>query len=330
MDIYIKSFNRAYLLHRTIASIYHYLNGFNGRIVVLDDGTPQRYLDKITELFPNIEIVKSPYYEQKSNDISLNKVPEKVIPANFWRDEVLKGSEYFILLEDDMWFNQSINYTDFTKEVYDLKMDMIKFLWLKNRKLISDNIIQKTIYFNIVQPKVLTKNSVLFDAIFRTNKFKLGSIAMRVFNHKEEFFRYYQLYVVAGAVFSQKYYQTCWKSSQNYVDELKQISQLLKDSTKMNIGNSKSEILKATYKFTSSNIEKERFGDKLNIYKFNYVLNEDWLKNNDCYGIFDFENDISNEWIKKCCDQAEIEFKIWEKWYADFKNSYELIGCTIN
>lgn len=83
MDIYIKSFNRAYLLHRTIASIYHYLNGFNGRIVVLDDGTPQRYLDKITELFPNIEIVKSPYYEQKSNDISLNKVPEKVIPANF-------------------------------------------------------------------------------------------------------------------------------------------------------------------------------------------------------------------------------------------------------
>src|SRR5690606_12160154 len=113
MDIYIKSFNRAYLLHRTIASIYHYLNDFDGKII---------------ELFPDVQIIKSPYYQQKSQDISLNKVPEKVIPANFWCDEVLKGSEYFILLEDDMWFNQPINYKDFTKDVYDLKLDMIKFL----------------------------------------------------------------------------------------------------------------------------------------------------------------------------------------------------------
>src|SRR5690606_36600484 len=131
-------------------SIYHYLNDFDGRIIVLDDGTPQKYLAKISELFPHVQIVKSPYYNQKSTDISLNKVPEKVIPADFWRDEVLKGSDYSILLEDDMWFTQPMNYKDFTKEVYDLKMDMIKFLWLKNNRLISDNVVQKTEYFNIV------------------------------------------------------------------------------------------------------------------------------------------------------------------------------------
>ena len=45
MDIYIKQFNRAYLLHRTIASIYHYLNDFDGRVVVLDDETKKKYLN---------------------------------------------------------------------------------------------------------------------------------------------------------------------------------------------------------------------------------------------------------------------------------------------
>lgn len=328
MDIYIKSFNRAYLLHRTIASIYHYLNGFNGRIVVLDDGTPQRYLDKITELFPNIEIVKSPYYVQKSNDISLNKVPEKVIPANFWRDEVLKGSEYFILLEDDMWFNQPINYTDFTKEVYDLKTDMIKFMWMKNSKLISNNIIQKTTYFNIVQPKVLTKNLVLFDAIFRTNKFKLGSLVMRLFNHKLELLKYYQLYMVAGGVFSKRYYETCWKSDQNCVDELNQISQLLEGKYDNNIGNFKFEILQTTLKTASTLISKEHLGITVDIFKINEILNEQWLNRN-TYKIDDFNSDIPTDWIKNCILKLETDTNLysnWEIWYEAFCLSHKKIG----
>src|SRR5690554_5584840 len=117
MDIYIKSFNRAYLLHRTIASIYHYLNNFNGRIVVLDDGTPQKYLDKIKQLFPEIEIIKSPYYEQKNESILRNEIPVKLIPAMFWKEEVLKGSEHFILLEDDMWFSVRVDFREIIKEV---------------------------------------------------------------------------------------------------------------------------------------------------------------------------------------------------------------------
>lgn len=329
MDIYIKSFNRAYLLHRTIASIYHYLNGFNGRIVVLDDGTPQRYLDKITALFPNIEIVKSPYYEQKSNDISLNKVPEKVIPANFWRDEVLKGSEFFILLEDDMWFNQPINYTDFTKEVYDLKMDMIKFMWMKNSKLISNNIIQKTAYFNIVQPKVLTKNPVLFDAIFKTNKFKLGSLVMRLFNHKLELLKYYQLYMVAGGVFSKRYYEACWKSNQKNVDELYNISQVLNEINNYKFANTKNEILKTTVKFTASEIEKEKFATELNVSRFNFILNEFWFVRNN-YENFNFNEDINDEWIKNCCENSDIKFEVWQNWYARIKKNYELLGCNLD
>ncbi|KAA5535299.1 hypothetical protein [Paenimyroides baculatum] len=331
MDIYIKSFNRAYLLHRTIASIYYYLNGFDGRIIVLDDGTPQKYLDKIVELFPDIQIIKSPYYEQKSKDISLIKVPKKVIPADFWRDEVLKGSEYFILLEDDMWFTQPVNYKDFTKEIYDLKMDMIKFLWLKNTKLISDNIIQKTAFFNIVQPKVLTKNPFLFDAIFRTNKFKLGSLVIKLFNHKLELLKYYRLYMVAGGVFSKRYYETCWKSSQDNVDELKQISQLLKSKIDTNIGNFKKEILKTTLKTTATLISKENLGITIDIFKINEILNEEWLNGN-TYKIDDFNSDISTDWISKSLlkiTKNKSLYSTWETWYEAFRLSYKKIGSEI-
>ncbi len=329
MDIYIKSFNRAYLLHRTIASIYHFLKGFDGRIVVLDDGTPQKYLDKISDLFPEVHIIKSPYYNQKSKDISLNKVPEKVIPANFWCDEVLKGSEYFILLEDDMWFNQPINYKDFTKNIFDLKMDMIKFLWLKNDRLISDNIIQKTEYFNIVQPKVLTTNSVLFDAIFRTNKFKLGSLANKLFNHRHEFLKYYHLYMVAGGVFSKRYYNEIWKKSENKVDELFNVSNLLKSKCNFNLGNTQTEILKTTLKFTASEIKKEELGSTLDVFKFNHVLNECWY-NNQVFHDFNFTADINDEWIKKCCENSVIKFQDWQHWYVQVKKNYELIGCNLD
>ncbi len=329
MDIYIKSFNRAYLLHRTIASIYHYLNDFDGRIVVLDDGTPQKYLDKIVVLFPDVKIKKSPYYEQKSNDISLNKVPEKVIPANFWRDEVLKGSEYFILLEDDMWFTQSINYKDFTKDVYNSKMDMIKFLWLKNSKLISDKIVQKTKYFNIVQPKVLTKNPFLFDAIFRTNKFKLGSLLFRFINHKSEILKYYQLYMVAGGVFSKRYYKNAWENSVNNVDELKNISNVLYNDINYKLGNTTKEILKTTIKFTASAIQKEKFGNLLDVFKFNFILNEAWY-NNQNVDYLHSTNDISDQWIKNCCANTNIKYKVWQQWYNQLKQNYEHMGCNFN
>ncbi len=328
MDIYIKSFNRAYLLHRTIASIYYYLDGFNGRIIVLDDGTPQKYLDKISELFPDVNIVKSPYYQQKSKDISLNRVPEKVIPADFWRDEVVKGSDYFILLEDDMWFTQPINYQDFTKGVYELKLDMIKFMWLKNNKLISNNVIQKTTHFNIVKPKVLTKNPFLFDAIFRTNKWKLGSIAMRLFQHQEELLKYYQLYIVAGGVFSKRYYTNIWKNTQNTIDELSNISAVLKQSNGYKFANTPQEILKTTIKFTASDIEKDKFGTELGIFEFNKVLNESWYNERNID--FNFTVDVSNEWILNCCKKYNIEFATWQKWYQKMKNNYELIGCSID
>lgn len=331
MDIYIKSFNRAYLLHRTIASIYQFLKNFDGRIIVLDDGTPKKYLDKIQKLYPEIEIVKSSYYAEKSKAILQNEIPKKVIPAMFWKEEMLKGSERFILLEDDMWFTKTINYTDFKQNIDELKMDMVNFMWLKNKNLISDNIVTSSKYFNVTKPNVFTKNSVLFNTIFRTNKLKIGSIIKRLTDYNKELLTYYQLYNVAGGVFSKRYYNACWNLHQNNVDELNQIRQLLKSKIPTNVGNTKEEIIKATYKTTATLISKEHLEATVDIFKINQILNEQWLQGN-TYPINDFVNNIPNEWIKNSIKNQTTDndlFDKWKTWYEAFKLSYTKIDCDV-
>ena len=47
MDIIIKSYNRPYYLHRCLQSIKENVLG-NYKVIIVDDGTPQKYLDKIS------------------------------------------------------------------------------------------------------------------------------------------------------------------------------------------------------------------------------------------------------------------------------------------
>lgn len=324
MDIYIKSFNRPYLLHKCIASIYHFLKDFDGRIVVLDDGTPEIYLDKIINLFPKVVVIKSPNYEQKSRAISLNQVPENVIPANFWKEEVLKGSENFILLEDDMWFIKPINYKYFVSDVNTYKLDMIKFLWLKNNKLISKNISKKTNYFKIIQPKLFTKNAFLFNAIFKTNQLKLRTFANVFFNLNNELLNYYQIFIVAGGVFSKKYYETCWKNNQNKVDEFQQIFNLLQSKKAFNVGNSNTELLRTTLISKASTNNNDLFS----IHEFNKKLNDYWLSLSDIN--YNFNEDFSLDFIKIAIKNTNITFTDWENWYKKIKQPYIEMGCKLD
>lgn len=331
MDLYIKSFNRAYLLHRTLESIRQNLIGFDGRIILLDDGTPELLLTELLKTYPNIEIRKSPDYSEKSQAILSNTTPKNVIPTVFWKEEVMKGTDCFILLEDDTWFSEPVDFQTLREEVKHMKMDMVKFMWLGNKKLISKNQTTTAKYVSQVVPELWTRNSVLFDSIFKTNRFK-GKLLFKLFyNFEEELFKYYQLYIVAGGVFSKRYYQTCWENSFDKVDELQQISQLLKSKEVYNVGNTVQEVLKTTIKTTSSLMAKEHLGSTVAVHKINQILNKAWLEGNR-YPINDFKNDLPTTWIEKQLENHSEGGKSmideWRDWYKDFETSYQKIGCN--
>ena len=113
MDILIKSFNRVYYLNRCLFSISKYLKNFSGKIYVLDDGTPNVYLEKIQSKYPEIIILKSNNYQEKAKLLEAhnNQLPP-IIPSKLWHDSALNISEYFIVLEDDVWFTETINVSE--------------------------------------------------------------------------------------------------------------------------------------------------------------------------------------------------------------------------
>lgn len=55
------------------------------KIKVLDDGTPQKYLDKLQNKFPDIQIFKSEFYDEKVKFTFQGKQPQiNKIPIELW------------------------------------------------------------------------------------------------------------------------------------------------------------------------------------------------------------------------------------------------------
>ena len=108
MEIFIKSFNRPYYLDRCLQSIENFVEG-DFLIKVLDDGTPEKYLQKIKEKYPKVEIITSKNYQNKIAALAENLQSGKeidgfTIPTNLWYKAAKNASDYFMMIEDDVWF----------------------------------------------------------------------------------------------------------------------------------------------------------------------------------------------------------------------------------
>lgn len=332
MDIYIKSFNRPFLLDKCLASIELFAKNFNGKIVIMDDGTPQKYLQKIQEKYPEIRIEKSDFYVEKSKAIENDLAPEKNIPSVFWKETISKGSDYFVLIEDDCWFCEPIDFSILESEMKSNNLQLVKFLWMGNEALISDKIEKETTSLVITNPELFTRNLFLFDLIYRKKTCKIDSILNRLgVPIENNLLKYYQIYAVANAAFSKKYYLKAWETTKNKVDELAQIKQVIQiPKSELNVAHSKSEFIRTSLKTTASSQNKENLKSDFNVYSLNKILNEVWFDNR--FESFDFQNDISNNFIEKVISNTNLPsttFELWQNWYDKLKQSYENIGCVI-
>lgn len=333
MDIYIKSFNRPFLLDKCLASIKMFAKNFSGNIVIMDDGTPQKYLDKIKNNFPDIIIKKSEFYELKSKAIENDLDVIKNIPSIFWKETVAKGSEYFVVIEDDCWFCETIDFLDIENQMKIFNLNLIKLLWMNNEALISDQIEIKTNSLIITKPKLFTRNSFLFDLIYRKKTAKINVILYRLgVPIEENLLNYYQVYAVANAFFSKQYYLNAWETTQNKIDELAQIQQVIQmPREELNVAHSEKEWIKTSLKTTASKQNKENFNSNFDVYFLNKILNETWFQNQ--FEDYDFEKDISDDFILKVIQTNHLgieTFNQWQNWYYELKQKYAAIGCEIS
>lgn len=339
MDILIKSYNRPYYLERCLFSIDMHVIIGNGKIIVLDDGTPQIYLDKIAEQYPNIIIKKSEFYEEKVRYTSEGKRPEKYsIPINLWVDSAKNASENFILIEDDTWFIDAINLDEVDTEIAQNNVVLTKLYWIGN-SIINQNK-KETLLKNIVllKPKLFTTIPALYYFIFyKFDRFKFRKI-LRFFkiNTDEKELAYRTIYAVAGMIFNKNYFTKLWDNHQNNVDESLQVYNavkvLNKEKDTIKFARYQHEILRTGFISAATNQHKESYVGNVDMFAFNKLINEAWL-NNQLDVVSSLPNDINTQEIIKILDNDSgktISSKDWTSWVASFKEYYLKIGCIID
>jgi len=335
VDIIIKSYNRPYYLDRCLLSIKKYVVNTDYNIVILDDGTPQQYLDKITNKYSEVSIRKSSFYIEKSQSAQLGKESKvNQIPIELWIDTAKTASDFFLLLEDDIWFTKTVDLSEIVKSMTQKKGVFTKLFWLGNLDLIQNNGKESDHLLNYIQPKIPFKNPFLFWFFYKIDRFKIHKIFkfLKIYTIKKKN-SYYSIYSVAGVIFRKDYFLQLWKNHSNVVDEKLQIYNALRylktNTEKPTFAYSNKEFLKTG--FISSATNKLFLENKCDMNIINLFLNTIWYDNK--FNINqNFPNDFYSGYIKELIEKegCSISPLAWEKWTTEFKSHFENFGCNLD
>jgi len=337
IDILIKSFNRPHYLDRCLASIYQNVAG-DYRISVLDDGTPEKYLDKIHKKYPEIAFIKSPNYNNKIKAIEENLLYGKEIngfqiPTGMWIDAVKNASEYFIITEEDVWFTEKINLNSLVNSFEQNDINLLKLGWLGN---VQDDQhlkfleIDDTVVATIPQDLFLG-NEKIMDAFFY-NRYKFFTILYklgRVDNHTR--LKYWALNSILMGMYKKEYWLQIWKKMNEKLDEKRQLvnASSYYSKNKNNpafISRLKKEAMKTTFQSSATN-SYHKYGNDFDVNQFNHQINEAWY-NGDFDAMQDYPQDFSLDYFEQFLNE-KINITEWRKWVENFKNHYREIGCNV-
>ena len=337
MDIFIKSFNRPFYLDRCLQSIENFVEG-NFWVKVLDDGTPEKYLQKIKEKHPKVEIITSKNYQNKIAAIAKNlKTGKEIdgfsIPTDLWYSAAKNASEYFIMTEDDVWFTQKINVNALQETCNQNKISLLKLGWLGNNKDDEWTVISEiSEVINRVHPKDLLLFPEFINDLFFYNKFRFFTILYKlgvVDNTTKR--KYWVLNSILMGFWEKEYWLHIWKDAKGKVDEKQQLRNA-SNFYKKNRNNPNflaklnSEVMKTTFQSSATN-SYHQYGDDFDVNYFNHLINQAWYND-----IFDemqnFPKDFSLEYFEKFLDQ-KVDKTAFRNWVSTFKNQYKNLGCEV-
>lgn len=337
-DIFIKSFNRPFYLERSIESIQKFLSG-DYQIIVLDDGTPKKYLDKIRQKYPQVDIRLSDNYELKIKAIAENlnsgkPIDGMKIPTGFWYENVEKGTDYVIVTEDDVWLTKPLNINQLTSKSKELGIYLLKLGWLgnendnKNLKLesISADLNSAKPKDLLFFPKKLTEAFFYNHYKFFTILYKLGKV-----DHYTQR-KYWALNSILMGFFRKEYWLEIWKEMDGKVDEKRQLINASLFYKKFRnhpnfVSRLKKESMKTTFQSSATSSYHE-YGFDFDVNRFNYLINEAWL-NGDFDPMQNFPKDFSIDYFKTFIAE-KMNTEEYEKWVNQFRKQYENIGCDTN
>jgi glycosyltransferase involved in cell wall biosynthesis len=335
MDIIVKSFNRPYYLARCLRSIELFTEG-DFQVKVLDDGTPPKYLARIKELFPSIEIHTSAMYEAKVAALQAHVAGERafdqrIIPTGMWLEHIAAGSEIFLLLEDDIWLTGPLRLKVIEATMQAQRLDMVKISWLGNPQVITGQKIMVGEELEEIVPQIPLASELLVLDRFKVRSMLKNLKLMRLVRND---FRLqlpvYTLYGVASAFFTKSYWLYLWQGGQDHVDEVQQLQKAGKwyHSKGGRYAKSRVELTKTSFITSTTNMYG---GVNLDIFALNHHLNEAWLRG-ELDAMQNFPRDFSQDYLGSllaATGDTRTTPAEWSKWIDRFKAQYLSFGCEV-
>lgn len=338
IDIFIKSYNRVFYLDRSIRSIKNNVSG-DYQITILDDGTPQKYLEKLKTIHPEIIIKTSENYAEKSHSVKENirngkNIDGFFIPTKLWYNAAENASPYFVMTEDDVWFTKKININELVKDSQQNKISLLKLGVLGNFNWDDwDSIFPITDKIEATKPKELFLSHPFLMDLFFYNRYKFFTILYKLgLYDNESKLKYWTLNSILMGLWKKEYWLFVWKDSQGKVDEKQQLRnaaiyyQKEKDNPNFS-ARMKEEVMRTTFQSSATNSYHE-YGYDVDVNLFNHLLNEAWLQ-----GKFDamqnYPADFSVNYLASFISE-KMNIDEYRKWVKQFKNQYRNLGCSVD
>lgn len=340
MDIIIKSFNRPHYLDRCLGSIYQFVTG-NYNISLLDDGTPEHYVEKIKAKYPEARFVFSKQAQEKRKAITQNlkdgtPINGFSIPTELWYKEVANSSDYVLVIEDDVWVTENVDLDDLTSKMNKNNIPLLKLGWLGNYEdEIYCDVKPLTNGITSVNPKKLfTANKFIMD-LFMYNKLKVFTILYKlglVDNNTK--LKYWTLNSILMGLYQKDYWLAIWQDAKGKVDEKQQLRNAAAwyhKNKKANFGRINNEALKTTFQSSATGSYHE-YGNQFDANRMNYILNEAWYKD-DFDSMDNFPKDFSESYIRYYLDHEnhpDSQYEDWFSWAEKFRTQYRNLGAKVD
>ncbi len=331
MDIVIKSFFRPYYLERCLRSIALKVTG-NYKITVLDDGTPDKYLNEIQLRFPDIKIIKSQQYDIKVALIAQHlsagsKYDNREIPVALWKSFISGCSEYFLLLEEDAWITDPISIDSIQQVMRDNDLLIVKLGWNGNQKLVNGK--KKQVSFGI-EELIIDLPVIPYFVLkpYFKDTLRVRSVLNRLGWSTSKFtVPYYKLYTVTSAIFNKAYWQYVWMDAESKVDEPSQLLRAVqwrKEVGAGRYGKTTDEHIATSFITSSFNSFKNNQFDMI---RLNAILNDAWLKN-EFDSLLNFPKDYDVKLLQQIVvkrNDSLCTVSEWNSWIKLFKEMHEVI-----
>lgn len=335
-DLLIKSFNRPFYLDRCLQSIRQHVLG-EYKIIVLDDGTPKKYLDKLQAKYSEIEIRLSEQYPEKIKAINENIASGKEIngfniPTRLWKTAVQQASDYVLVTEDDVWFTQETNLTEIARQMQASEVYLTKLGWLGNTSRETSSQSVSNLLDAISATQLFTSNEKVMDW-FIYNKFKVFSLLYKLGKvDNYTIGKYWQLNSILMGLWKKDYWLHVWKDANGKVDEKQQLRNAAaffhrhKNNPNF-IAKTKTEVLKTTFQ-SSATGSYHQYGIDFNINYFNHLMNEAWYLDQ-FDAMQNFPKDFTLDYFDSFLDD-KIDKNNFHLWVAHFKSQYRQNGATVD